>query len=197
MERSSPHSHGYKLESQIREAFGRVVYTFTCHNKIVDRLQLMNNVIKISQIVLSAMTTGSFLVTIFSDGKISGIIGAILALILLMLNMYMKNTDLAEEAQKHQQAANLLWKIREEYVSLLTDFDVMDVTSIVQKRNDLQNRTAEVYTGSPRTDPRSYKKAQKALRYQEEQTFSEDEIDLMLANSIRRSNRQTRTKKDI
>ena len=38
MERNSRNSQGYKLESQIREAFGKVVYTETCHNKIINRL---------------------------------------------------------------------------------------------------------------------------------------------------------------
>jgi hypothetical protein len=45
MELNSPASQGYKLESQIREAYGRVVYTLTCHNKIVQRLLSKNNTI--------------------------------------------------------------------------------------------------------------------------------------------------------
>ena len=41
MERNSLYSQGYRLESQIREAYGRVVYTQTCHDKIVKRLKNM------------------------------------------------------------------------------------------------------------------------------------------------------------
>ena len=84
---------------------------------------------------------------------------------------------------------DLLWKIREEYVSLLTDFEVLNMDEIMEKRDELQNRTAEVYSNSPRTDSKSYKEAQKALKTEEEQTFSEKEIDVMLPNSIRRCNR--------
>ena len=40
------------------------------------------------------------------------------------------------------------------------------------------------------TDVKSYRAAQKALKTEEEQTFSEEEIDLMLPNSIRRCNRK-------
>ena len=43
---------------------------------------------------------------------------------------------------------------------------------------------------SPRTDAKSYTAAQKALKTEEEQSFSEEEIDIMLPNSIRRCNRQ-------
>ena len=64
-----------------------------------------------------------------------------------------------------------------------------DMDEIMEKRDELQNRTAEVYSNSPRTDSKSYKEAQKALKTEEEQTFSEKEIDVMLPNSIRRCNR--------
>lgn len=187
MERNFQDSQGYKLESQIREAYGRVTYTQTCHDKKIERLLSKNKKIKLGQIILSAMTTGSFLVTIFSDQKVSGIIGAVVSTALLTLNAYTKNFNLLKEAQEHQKAADLLWKIREEYVSLLTDFELLDSTVIMKKRDELQNRTAEVYTNSPRTDSQSYAKAKKALKTDEEQTFSEKEIDVMLPNSIRRN----------
>lgn len=37
MDRNSQTSQGYKLESQIREAYGRVTYTQTCHDKFINR----------------------------------------------------------------------------------------------------------------------------------------------------------------
>lgn len=189
MERNFLASQGYKLESQIREAYGRVTYTQTCHDKIVKRLNKKNENIKVCQIVLSAMTTGSFIATILGDGKISAVVGTLLSLILLILNAYVKNFNLVEKAEKHKRACDLLWKIREEYVSLLTDFDALGMDLIMVRRDELQNRTAEVYSNFPRTDTKSYLEAQKALKTEEEQTFSEHEIDVMLPNAIRRCNR--------
>ena len=190
MERNSQVSQGYKLESQIREAYGRVTYTETCHEKIIKRLLKINENIKVTQIILSAMTTGSFLVTIISNERVSAILGSILSVLLLILNTYAKNFNLVEVAQEHQKASDLLWKIREEYVSLLTDFEILEMEKIMGKRDELQNRTADVYSSSPRTDSKSYEEAQKALKTDEEQTFSEEEIDVMLPNSIRRYNRE-------
>ena len=189
MDRNSPNTHGYRLESQIREAYGRVVYTETCHYKKIDRLRNLDSNIKLGQIILSAIATTGFFVTIFSDEKIGSIIGAIFSLILLILNSYAKNFNLGEISQDHKVAADALWKIREEYVSLLTDFEILTVEEIMDKRNELQERTAAVYSTSPPTDSKSYMAAQKALKTEEEQTFSEQEIDVMLPNSIRRCNR--------
>lgn len=189
MERNSQSSQGYTLESQIREAYGRVTYTQTCHDKIISRLLKTNDRIKVWQIVLSAITTSGFIVAIFTEDKIASILGAIISLLLLVLNSYTKNFNLIEMAQEHKVASDSLWKIREEYVSLLTDFDILEPEVIMRKRDELQERTSQVYSNSPRTDGKSYAEAQKALKNDEEQTFSENEIDIMLPNSIRRSNR--------
>lgn len=190
MERNSQTSQGYKLESQIREAYGRVTYTQTCHDKFINRVLKANDRIKLWQIILSAITTSGFVVAIFSDDKVASVLGTVVSLALLILNTYTKNYNLVETAQEHKNASDLLWKIREEYVSLLTDFEILDADKIMNKRDELQERTAEIYSNSPRTDVRSYKAAQKALKTEEEQTFSEEEIDIMLPNSIRRCNRR-------
>lgn len=190
MERNSRNSQGYMLESQIREAFGKVTYSETCHDKFINRILKLDDRIKVGQIVLSGITTSGFVVTIFSDDKIASIIGAVVSVGLLILNTYTKNFNLSGIAQEHKKASDLLWKIREEYVSLLTDFELLSADEIRKKRDELQKRTADVYSNSPRTDFKSYQAAQKALKVEEEQTFSEQEIDILLPNSIRRSNRK-------
>lgn len=192
MDRNSLNSQGYKLESQIREAYGRVTYTQTCHDKFINRVVHLNDLIKVWQIILSAITTSGFIVAIFSDDKMASILGALVSVILLILNTYTKNFNLIESAQEHKSASDMLWKIREEYVSLLTDFEILEASEIMQKRDELQERTAIVYSNSPRTDTKSYVAAQKALKAEEEQTFSEGEIDKMLPSSIRRCNRAMR-----
>ncbi len=190
MERNFRNSQGYMLESQIREAFGKVTYSETCHDKFINRILKLDDRIKVGQIVLSGITTSGFVVTIFSDDKIASIIGAVFSVGLLILNTYTKNFNLSGIAQEHKKASDLLWKIREEYVSLLTDFELLSADEIRKKRDELQKRTADVYSNSPRTDFKSYQAAQKALKVEEEQTFSEQEIDILLPNSIRRSNRK-------
>ena len=69
MERNSRNSQGYKLESQIREAYGRVTYSQTCHDKFINRTIALEERIKIAQIVLSAVTTSGFVVAIFSKDR--------------------------------------------------------------------------------------------------------------------------------
>lgn len=91
MERNSLNSQGYKLESQIREAYGRVTYTQTSHDKFINRVVKLDDRIKVWKIILSAVTTSGFVVAIFSDDKVASILGAVVSLALLILNTYTKN----------------------------------------------------------------------------------------------------------
>lgn len=194
MERNSKNSQGFKLESQLREAYEKIVYTYTCHNKKATRLLKLNDNIKVWQIVLSALSTGGFITTIIFNDTLVKIIGAVISFLLVIVNSYTKNFNLVGEANEHIKTANLLWKIREEYISLLIDFEILSVEEIMVKRDELQNRTFEVYSSSLSTDKKSYKEAQKSLKTEEEQTFSEKEIDVMLPSSIRRETREFKEK---
>ena len=89
---------------------------------------------------------------------------------------------------RHSTAANALWSIRESYVSLLTDFPNMSIAEICARRDELQAMTAEVYKSAPKTDSKSYAAAQNALKNEEEQFFSEEELNKMLPQHLRSNN---------
>lgn len=67
-------------------------------------------------------------------------VGIILSTILFGLNTYMKDYDLGEISQKHTNAANELWDIRETYLSLLTDIKAnqLSINQIINQRDELQ-----------------------------------------------------------
>jgi len=109
------------LESQLRECFGRVVYSHKTHEKCADILLLRLSHIKLWQIILSAVTTGGFIAAVLGAGKIGALVGILVSTALLVLNAYTKNYDLGELSQKHRQAGADLWLIRERYLSLITD----------------------------------------------------------------------------
>lgn len=177
------------LESQIRECYGRVVYSHVVHEKCADicleRLKLIKNL----QIILSAITTGTLLISLFGEAKVGTIIGAIFSTILLALNTYTQDNDLGELAQKHSQTASKLWIIRESYLSLLTDIAInsLSIEEIKTKRDELQSALATIYQNAPRTNEKAYKKAQKALKVDEQLTFSDKEIENFLPSNLRRT----------
>ncbi len=183
MVQNSPHKEA--LKTQIREAYGRVTYTYTTHLKMMNRLVNLNKTVKYIQIALSAIATGGFVGSLITDGLILTCVGGLFSTGLLALNLYFKDFNLFDEIKEHRTAADNLWLIREKYVSLLTDFSVLSEKEIVLQRDDLQERTYEIYKLSPKTDSKSYAAAQKALKFEEEQFFTADEIDRMLPSHLR------------
>ena len=181
------------IEDQIRECYGRVVYSHKTHEKCADILLVRNSKIKLAQIALSAATTVSLVVVIFGYGRTATIVGALVSIILLALNVYTKDFDLVKDAQRHKETADKLWMIRETYISLLVDMasNSISLEEIKTKRDKLQEELSQIYKSSPRTNLKGYSTAQKALKESEDMTFSDEELDNMLLKSLRKTDRGT------
>lgn len=182
------------LEGQLRECYGRVVYSHKTHEKCADILFERHRRIKLWQIILSALLTGG-LITAFFDfsalaccKKCIEFIAAGLSTALLVLNFYTKNYDLAEISQKHRRAGADLWIIREKYLSLLTDLRlaVASLDEIRSRRDRLAEDLHAIYTGAPSTTYKAYLEAQKSLKELEDMTFSDEEIDAFLPQELKR-----------
>jgi hypothetical protein len=176
------------LEGQLRENYGRAVYSHKTHEKCADLLLERQKNIKLIQIFLATITTGSFISTILGSGSIGSIVGVIASTILLMLNAYTKDYDLGELAQKHKQSANDIWLVREQYLSLITDLasGQKNLVDTVVARDKLVVSLHSIYSGAPSTTYAAYKKAQESLKHFEDMTFTNQEIDAFLPKQLRR-----------
>lgn len=179
------------MEGQIRECLGRVVYTHKAHEKMADRCAARLQHLKILQIVISALTASGALVAVVLGPDWAKIATAVLSLLALLLSGYMKGFDPGGTAQKHRDAAARIWPIRESYLSLLTDLksETLNYGKAAERRDELQEKLSVIYKAAPQTDARAYKDAQKALKFNEELTFSDEEIDCFLPASLRSGER--------
>ncbi|NCO45268.1 MAG: SLATT domain-containing protein [Vibrio sp.] len=176
------------LEGQLRECYGRVVYSHKTHEKCSDILLSRLACIKMWQIILATVTTGGFATEILDLWNIGVFVGGIASTVLLVLNTYTKDYDLGEIAQKHKHAANEIWLIREKYLSLLTDLRVgsKPLQQVQEERDRLMGDLHSIYVGSPSTNFNAYTKAQDALQNKEDMTFSDAEIDAFLPSELKR-----------
>jgi hypothetical protein len=179
------------LESQLRELYGRVVWSHKTQEKCADIVLARHRKLKLGQIALAALTTTGILVTVFGQVPWVGVASAILSSILFGINTYSKDYDLGEIAQKHSTAASDLWNIRESYLSLLTDLSTgrVKLEEAMQRRNELQADLYNAYKGAPRTISKAYKQATAGLQKNEELTFSDKEVDKLLPPNLRKLSR--------
>jgi SMODS and SLOG-associating 2TM effector domain family 4 len=185
METNSPHK---VLESQIREIYGRVVYTHKTHEKCADVLKERSDCIKVAEIFLSAATTTSILVDLFGEGKAFQLVSALFSTILLGLTLYSKDFHLLAIVEKHKQAALNILEVREKLLSLLVDIRIgnKEITLLQQTRDELNEQLLNTYRGAPKTINMAYKIASDSLKENEEFTFSDAEIDKFLPENLRK-----------
>jgi hypothetical protein len=182
------------LEDQLRECFGRVVYSHKAHEKTADILLARDRRIKIAQIIMSALVTGGIITVLLGPSDKSwaaALLASIVSTALLALNTYTKDIDLGQAAEKHKETAAQLWSVRESYLSVLADIraGAASLGDVRSRRDDLQKRLETIYSAAPRTLDAAYARAGIALKENEELTFVEGEIDKFLPAALRRSSK--------
>lgn len=152
-----------KLRNLIKDAAGNVFYTFAAHWIIVNRLKSKQKWIKIFQIGLTALSTGGFLASILSGVSCLSWLGGLFSAFALALNLYVHEFNIPDDIQKHVDAANELWDVREAYKSLLIDFESLTDEEIRSRRDRLTRAVSRINKAYPGTDEESFRKAQKDI----------------------------------
>ena len=177
------------LDAQLREAFGRVTYSHKVHEKEAELRSSLMAKIRLAQIVLPAASTAGFVTALFGTGWWGSLAGAACSAALFALNLYTRNYDLDKIFREHKMTANQIWGIREKYLSLITDLAAgfEPLAAVRSKRDVLAEEIQAIYATAPSTTGSAYKKARKALRVDEEMTFSVAEVDALLPENLRRN----------
>lgn len=174
-------------ESTIREAFGRIVYTHKAQMKEYELQTSFSSVIKWLNIILTATTSTTLLSTVFFDQQLL-YISTGLSFLSLVFVIFQLSFDPAKNAENHKSTADDLWKIREDYLSLLSDIhdETIKVDEIKVIREALKEKTYELYKAALPSSRLAYFLARKSLKMDEEFTFDEKEINIFLPKVLHR-----------
>lgn len=171
----------------IRESFGRVVYSHKTHEKSAEIASSQVTITKWVNIVLTALTSGALISTIITNQLILAYISAGFATLTLAFTIFQLSFDPEERAEKDRQLAKELWYVREKYVNLMADImnGGMSDDTVATQRNELIEELKLIYKFAPTTSQKAYKRAQQALKINEELTFGDDEIDQFLPTELK------------
>jgi hypothetical protein len=178
------------LLAQVREAFGRVVYSHKTHEKQADicfgRYRWQQGVL----VAFTAVSTGTFLASVLGmlgNQVLTSLATSFIALVVSALSLASKSFKFSEESEAHRKIASRLWDVRESYLSLIAD--LMSGATVPAdaraRRDELQEATRAAYADAPRTTSKAYGRAQDGLKINEELTFTSREIDLFLPEALR------------
>ncbi len=178
------------LLAQVREAFGRVVYSHKTHEKQADICFRHHRLQHAALIVLTAIGSGTFLAAVVGAlGKpvVTSVATSFIALLVTAMSLGAKTFKFEEESDAHRGIASRLWDVRESYISLIADL-MSGTASDAQarkRRDELQQATRDAYTDAPRTSPKAFERASEGLQRNQEMTFTSHEIDLFLPEALR------------
>lgn len=179
-------SYKENLESQIREEYGKLVYSYACHWEEIGILSGTNSLLNNGEILLTAASTTGIVGLLITNIKIVGIIGAICSALALAITLYARDNNIERKISKHQETADELWLIREKYISLLTDISILDESEISSMRDELLERSAIIYKNALPTSQKSYSNAQMQLKEKGYQYFEQSELNKMLPEYLRK-----------
>ncbi len=178
------------LLAQVREAFGRVVYSHKTHEKQADICFTKHRWQQGVLIALTAIGSGTFLaavVGLLGKAALTTLVTSSIALLVSWMSLGAKTFKFEEEADAHRGVASRLWDVRESYISLIADLmsgEVSDADARL-RRDELQEAAREVYSAAPRTSRKAFDRAKDGLKDNEEMTFTSREIDLFLPEALR------------
>lgn len=174
------------LYSQLEHEYGSVVYSHTAQEEQRSRLARSEQVIKITQVTLSALSAAGLVGLFFTQQVWINAITAVITFLLLFLNSYSFRLEIGTKAARHRKAADHLWLLVRKYQSLLVDFNNRDTSEIRESRDALIEETAEIYSSIDRTDDRSFKKAQKRLKKDGLKEFTREELNKLLPEALQK-----------
>lgn len=178
------------LLAQVREAFGRVVYSHKTHEKQADLCFVKHRWQQGFLVGFTAISTGTFLAAVLGlvgNPVLTSLAASAIALVVSALSLAAKSFRFGEESGAHRDIASRLWDVRESYLSLIADLmsGATSQSDARVRRDELQEAAREAYADAPRTTAKAYGKAQHGLKDHEELTFTSREIDLFLPEALR------------
>lgn len=188
-ERSLERSLATDVQLQlIREAFGRIVYTHKTHEKERERLTAYGVVAKWVNIVLCGLTFSGIFVTVGTQEVGWLVASLILSALSAGFAVFQVSFEPLKAAEAHRAAAKTFLSLRNRYELLIADIADQTLTDdeTLARRDSLASESNEAFALAPDTSSRSYRKAQQALKINEDLTFSDDEINAFLPPALHR-----------
>lgn len=187
MTNASPTTPSQILLDVVRDEFGRVAYSHKTHQKMVDRLNSRMLLEKRINAVLLTVTSVDIIGVLVSDAHWTKVSALALSALALLVTVYGLSRSRERLVELHRRTALQLWVLREDYIHLIGDLKggVVSIEDARVRRDRLMRSAAQTYASAPDTDSKAYKAAQKALKVDEELTFSPRELDVMLPRALR------------
>lgn len=176
------------LEDNVRKHYADIVWTHKIQEKEADLLAQKYKRMEILRIATSALTSAGIIGVIFNNSFCVKIITAFLSFATLFVNLFFESFNLKNMIAEHKKTANEIVGIRNEFQVLLMDIRLREksVDSLENEYKNILEIMKEIYKTAPQTSRKAVKVASKALKNLNENSYSDDEVDAFLPQSLKK-----------
>ena len=177
------------LEDAVRDSYGGVVWTHKIQEKQADIYAEKFKKMETVNIIAASLTSAGIIAIIFTDPLWLKLISAIVSFATVYITAYYKSFDLQKLVASHKATANKMIAVRDKYKVLLTEIKLQSdsVENLLIKYNELVKETDGIYLEAPTTTDKAVERAREALKVKKDNTFTDEEIDSFLPQSLRRA----------
>lgn len=175
------------LLSEIRDSFGRVVYTHKIHEKEREIQSGLSTFSKWVNILLGAVTLGGLLAALTETFPWALWVGVVVGILNVGYMLAQLSFDPQRRAGLHRAAAKQLLSVRDGYQTLIADVmaGVLDEETARRRRDELDIVAQEAYRLAPDTGRLAYRWAMRGLKVKQDKTLSNEEVDAFLPEGLR------------
>lgn len=176
------------LEDLIRPFHANVAWTHKIQEKQAEIYNKKYARIATINIFAASITSAGILSTIFADQMWLKIVSAVVSFVTVFLTALLKAFDFKEMAKANKSAATKLVILRDELRLLLHKVrkEMQPVAELTEEFADIQRRVHAVYQDAPQTTDKAVTMAGVALYERKDNTYTEEEMDMLLPESLRR-----------
>lgn len=177
------------IEAQLRQILASTVWTHKIQEKQADIYLNKYNLFETIRIIVLAITTSGIVSCIFVDEVWIKIVTAILSAISLFISTYLKSYDLKGLHQSHKETAIQLLELREDIISVICDIrtNIIGMEDLIKKRDEIKYKYLSICKNSLDAKNSAVKKASKALKVRQDNTYSNEEINSYLPVALRKN----------
>lgn len=176
------------LEDQIRPRYASVAWTHKIQEKQAEINEKKYAVLATINIVAASLTSTGIVTMILADQTWVKIISASVSFITVLITALLKAFDFQSMAKANKTAATKLVILRDELQLLLykVRHATQPVSDLLEEFTAIQARVHAVYQEAPQTTDKAVEKADIALKEKKDNTYTDEEIDMLLPEGLRR-----------
>ena len=177
------------LEDTVRDSYASVVWSHKIQEKQSDIYAEKYKKMETVNIAAASLTSVGIVAMIFTDPLWLKLVSAIVSFATVYIAAYYKSFDLQNLVASHKATANKLIAVRDQYKLLLTKIRLQSdtVEALLANYGELVKESDAIYLEAPSTTDDAVARAREALKVTQDNTFSVEEIDSFLPESLRRS----------